>query len=355
MGGAYGPYKCHRTECRTHVGFTYQFGLWRHNREVHPIGGEKPQYFCTLCRPSKGRKAHPFTRKGSLKRHLELVHKESNPCEMERSVKPSELTFFQSSTEPTTRQKAAKKAMFPNPPASAGKRKTPMNGISESESRASSHQSKRPKYSTEPSETFPAAQHSESTPIAVPKTPKTPLSIIKQSKLVFTEEVYEIISNYASELIVLHEAENNTLKEVFESARQRDVRRANEAEAQRNEAIAEYARRLKMKDAEVTEKLAAQKEQAQIDAQLESDRHEQEMALLKAQLEELKVSRERNVLVQSSAAEDDIRQQLARQKDQLKMYDQLFTFIISVVMETLKSRSALGEKADEVKVQHIHE
>ena len=227
-----------------------------------------------------------------------------------------------------------------------------MNEISESESRASSHQSKRPKYSTEPSETFPAAQHSESTPIAVPKTPKTPLPIIKRPRLVFTEEDYERASNYASELTALHEADKNALKEVFESARQRDVRRANEAEAQRNEAMAEYAGRLKMKDAEVTKELAAQKEQARIDARLESDRHKQEMTLLKAQLEELKVSSDRNVMVQSSAAEDDIRQQLARQEDQLKMYDQLRTFITSEVKKPLKSRLALGEKADEVKVQH---
>lgn len=261
--------------------------------------------------------------------------------------------------------------MFPNLPASAGKppssvddgivrpvdvssnkRKTPMNEVSESESRASSHQSKRPKYSTEPSETFPAAQHSESTPIAVPKVPKTPLPIIKRPRLVFTEEDYERASNYASELTSLHEADKNALKEVFESARQRDVRRANEAEAQRNEAVAEYAGRLKFKEAEFTKELAAQREQARIDAQLESDRHEQEIALLKTELEQLKVSGERNVLVQSSAAEDDIRQQLARQEGQLKLYDQLRTSITSEVKKPLKLRLALGEKAEEMKVQH---
>ena len=227
-----------------------------------------------------------------------------------------------------------------------------MNEISESESRASSLQSKRPKYSTEPSETFPAAQRSESTPIAVPKTPKTPLPIIKRARLVFTEEDYERACNYASELIAIHEADKNALKKVFESARQRDVRRANEAESQRNEAMAEYAGRLKMKNAEVTKELAAQKEQARIDAQLKMDRHEQEITLFKAQIEKMKVGRERDVLVQSSAAEHDIRLQLARQEDQLKMYDQLRTFIASEVKKPLKSRLALGEKADEVKVQH---
>ena len=261
--------------------------------------------------------------------------------------------------------------MFPNLPASAGKppssvdddigrpvdvssnkRKTPMNEVSESESRASSHQSKRPKYSTEPSETFPVAQHSDVTPIAVPKTPKTPLPIIKRPRLVFTEEDYERATNYASELTSVYEAEKNALKEVFESARQRDVRRANEAEAQRNEAMAEYAGRLKFKEAEFTKELTGQKEQARVDAQLESERHGQEMALLKTKLEELKVSSDGNVLLPSSVAEDDIRQQLARQEEQLKLYDQLRTYVTSEVEKPLKSRLALGEKAEEVKVQH---
>ena len=227
-----------------------------------------------------------------------------------------------------------------------------MNEVSESESRASSHQSKRPKYSTEPSETFPVAQHSDLTPITVPKTPKTPLPIIKRPRLVFTEEDYEKASSYASELTSLYEADKNALKEVFETARQRDVRRANEAEAQRNEAMAEYAGRLKYKESEFSKELAGQKEQARIDAQLQSDRHEQEMTLLKTELEELKISSERNVLVQSNAAEDDIRQQLARQELQLKLYDQLRTSITSEVEKPLKSRVALGEKAEEVKVQH---
>lgn len=226
-----------------------------------------------------------------------------------------------------------------------------MNEVSESESRASSHQSKRPKYSTEPSETFPAAQHSESTPMAVPKTAKTPLPIIQRPRLIFTEEDFQRASDYASELTSLHEAEKNSLREVFESARQRDVRRANEAEAQRNEAMAEYAGRLKFKEAEFTKELG-QKEQARIDAQLEAHRHEQEISLLKAELEALKVSGEGNVLVQSGGAEDDIRQQLARQEVQLRMYDQLRTFITAEVEKLLKSRLALGATAEEVKVQH---
>ncbi|KAL8789116.1 MAG: hypothetical protein Q9195_006982 [Heterodermia aff. obscurata] len=297
------------------------------------------------------------------------AEEESSQAPEEESPRPPPLA--RSATEPTTRQKAAKKAMFPNLPASAGKapssvedgivrpievsstkRKTPMHDVSESESRASSHQSKRPKYSTEPSETFPAAQHLESTPVTVPKTPKTPLPIIKRPRLIFTEEDYERASNYATELASLHEADKNALREVFESARQRDVRRANEAEAQRNEAVAEYAGRLKFKEAEFTKELAGQKEQARIDAQFESDRHQQEIALLRTEVEELKVSSERSVLVQSSAAGDDIRQQLARQESQLKLYDQLRSSITSEVEKPLKSRLALGEKADEVKVQH---
>ena len=223
-----------------------------------------------------------------------------------------------------------------------------MNEVSESESRASSHQSKRPKYSTEPSETFPVAQNSESTPISVTKTSKTPLPFIKRPRLIFTEEDYERASSYASELTSLYEAEKNALKEVFESARQRDIRRANEAEAQRNEAMAEYAGRLKLKEAEFTKELAGQKEQAQIDAQ----RYEQEITLLRTELERLKVSSDNNVLVESGVGEDDIRQQLARQELQLKLYDQLRTSITSEVEKPLKLRLALGEKAEEVKVQH---
>lgn len=223
-----------------------------------------------------------------------------------------------------------------------------MNEVSETESRSSSHQSKRPKYSTEPSETFPAAQPSDSTPIAIPKTPKTPLPTIKTPELIFTAEDIERARKYASELSSLYETEKHALKEVFEEGRKRDVRRANEAETHRNEAVAEYAGRLKFKEAVFTQELGRQKEQAQ----LESERHEQEIARLKTELEQLRSSREIDNQVQNGAGDDDLRQQLAKQEGQLRLYDQLRTSMASEAEKPLKSSTALGSKTEEVKVQH---
>lgn len=161
-----------------------------------------------------------------IENHTEYVDR-INGLILWQSPRPPPLA--RSTTEPTTRQKAAKKAMFPNLPASAGlpppvaespamdppsnKRKTPMNELSETESRSSSHQSKRPKYSTEPSETYPAAQRSESTPTLILKTPKTPLPVIKTPELIFTTEDIAKARTYANELSSMYETEKNVLKE----------------------------------------------------------------------------------------------------------------------------------------------
>ena len=223
-----------------------------------------------------------------------------------------------------------------------------MNEVSETESRSSSHQSKRPKYSTEPSETFPTAQTSDSTSTAILKTPKTPLPTIKTPELIFTAEDIEKARKYASELSSLYETEKHALKEVFEEGRKRDVRRANEAETQRNEAVAEYAGRLKFKEAVFTQELGRQKDQAQ----LESERHEQEVARLKAELEELRANGRNEVPLQSGTGDDDLRQQLAQQEGQLRLYDQLRTSMAAEAEKLLKSSTVLGSKTEEVKVQH---
>lgn len=139
---------------------------------------------------------------------------------------------------------------------------------------------------------------------------------------------------------------------VFESCRKRDVRRANEAESERNEAVAEYAAKLKFKEAVFAQEISRQKEQARVDTQLETERHEQELAQLRVEFEKLTASNESEAQIQNTAIDDVLQQQLTRQEEQLRLYDQLRASVISEVEKPLKSRATLGTKSEEVKVQH---
>ena len=174
--------------------------------------------------------------------------------------------------------------------------------------------SKRPKYSTEPSETFPAPQRSESTPniAIISKTPKTPLPVIKKPEFVFTAEDVERARLYAAELPSLYEAEKAAMKEAFEACRKRDVQRANQLEAERNEATAEYTTKVKLKEALFAQDVARIKEQARVDAQKESERHEEEVAKLRAELDKLTTGTN-GVQGCNCASDDSLRQQFLQQ------------------------------------------
>ena len=266
--------------------------------------------------------------------------------------------------------------MFPNLPVSAGlppasiesptmeppsnKRKTPMNEVSETESRSSSHQTKRPKYSTEPSETDPVAQRSETTPVVIPKTPITPFN---PPELVFTPQAVAKAREDARELSTFYETNKIAVQEAHQANLKRYVQRATDAETQRNEAMTEYKMKLKFRDSAHTQELGALKDQigewkeqlqkACADAQVERERQEQEMATLKAQFEALKTSSESDKQAKIGATSDTgLHQQLERQEEQLKLYDQLRGYITTEVEKPLRLGMKMKSKGEEANESH---
>ncbi|KAH0544754.1 hypothetical protein FGG08_001121 [Glutinoglossum americanum] len=71
------PYKCTHPVCSRILGFTYQYGLKRHERQVHKLH-QRPgdQQYCPHldCRRSEGGK-RPFGRKENLEDHIRRIHK----------------------------------------------------------------------------------------------------------------------------------------------------------------------------------------------------------------------------------------------------------------------------------------
>ena len=235
-----------------------------------------------------------------------------------------------------------------------------MNEVSETESRSSSHQTKRPKYSTEPSETDPVAQRSETTPLAVPKTPLTPFN---PPELVFSVQTVAKAREDALELSTFYETNKIAVQEAHQANLKRYVQRATDAETQKNEAMAEYKVKLKFRDTAHTQELGALKDQigqwkeqlqkACADAQVEREKQEQEMATLKAQFEALKTSSETEKQAQISATSDDsLRQQLERQEQHLKLYDQLRGYITTEVEKPLRLGMKMKIKGEEANESH---
>ena len=71
------PYKCSFRGCEKILGFTYQGGLSRHQREVHRVnGGPSKELFCPIftCKRSANGGGRCFTRKENLNEHLRRVH-----------------------------------------------------------------------------------------------------------------------------------------------------------------------------------------------------------------------------------------------------------------------------------------
>lgn len=238
------------------------------------------------------------------------------------------------------------------------KRKTPMHEVSETESRSSSHQSKRPKYSTEPSETYAAAQCSESTPIAIPKTP---LKAFDPPALVLTAQAVAKGREDALQLSAFYETDKIARQAAHEAVLKRYIQRATDAETQRNEALADYKLRLKTKDNLNAQELGALKEQlreskeqvqqARVDAQVEKANHEQEVARLEA----LGASDDKDGQANggaSASSDAGLQEQLARKEEQLKLYDQLRANIITEVEKPLRLGVMLKSKGDEATESH---
>ena len=273
-----------------------------------------------------------------------------------------------SATEPVKPgRKGSKKALFPNLPASAGlppvdfeavvenqlkaskddqpeasKRKSSAVEVSETESRSSSHQSKRPKYSTEPSETYPAAPiPSEPTPSLAPKSP---YPVLVFPDIVFSTEDLIKARERAKELSTMYEAERTSRKEAFEAAHKRATRRANDAEQKLIETGQEYAMKLKVEKAVIARELATLQEErdAAVNKLAETSQD------LEAYKEENQTLKQAPVPLPESTL---LHQQLATQESQLKLYDQLRTSLVTEAQKPRELSNRLKQESNEHNIQ----
>jgi hypothetical protein len=85
------PYKCTAPTCSRLSGFTYEYGLKKHEREVHKLH-TKPgdDLYCPhpSCTRSEGG-ARPFGRKENLDDHLRRIHRDAQwPAAASRPLAP---------------------------------------------------------------------------------------------------------------------------------------------------------------------------------------------------------------------------------------------------------------------------
>ncbi|KAL8830805.1 MAG: hypothetical protein Q9191_001235 [Dirinaria sp. TL-2023a] len=238
------------------------------------------------------------------------------PVKVVKIKTPRPAPLARSATEPSARQKASKKNIFPNLPASAGLPSADFEAVadqlelskrkasaveSDNESRSSSHQSKRPKCTADASEGNTAA-------------PKSPYAALTMPDHVFTTDEILRAQERAKELAQMYHSEITARREAFEGAQKRAYRRANEAEQKLVEAGNEYALKLKF------EKEVIAKDMSQLKAS-----NEEKQATIEGLEKEVEAARleTQSLRERPSAADDEVQQRLAAQESQLKLYDQL--------------------------------
>ncbi|KAI9759774.1 MAG: hypothetical protein M4579_002073 [Chaenotheca gracillima] len=70
------PYRCQNPMCEKRPGFTYSGGLARHEREVHPKGGERRGHkLCPYLSCNRSSHGQGFTREENLREHVRRRHK----------------------------------------------------------------------------------------------------------------------------------------------------------------------------------------------------------------------------------------------------------------------------------------
>ena len=228
----------------------------------------------------------------------------------------------------------------------APKRKSSAVDLSESESRSSSHQSKRPKYSTDPSEVnAPAPSNSEQTPSIVPKSPYPAIVV---PEVVFSIQEVAKAQERARELSALFEAERTSRREASEAAQKRANRRANEAEQKLLEAGQEYAMKLKVEKAVIAKDMATLTEERNA-ATSKNAEITKELEACKLENKQLKEAPPAPPQTDSSS----LTQQLARQESQLRLYDQLRTSLTAEAQNTRQISQRLKLESNEHNIQQF--
>lgn len=194
------------------------------------------------------------------------------------SIRPSALG--RSATEPSPHTTIPRRATFPNlpgfaiPPAPNLEPKPPQTESSkrkveteatDSESRTSSHLSKRRKYSAELSETFNPGSADPPAPM------KALIDNMNQNGMIFYPEAIAQAEENYRKFCLAYTAEKTSRQETYEAALKRATRRANDAERKLQDASQDYADKIKVNDeihAKVVE--ALREEVANLTASLKS-------------------------------------------------------------------------------------
>lgn len=211
-----------------------------------------------------------------------------------------------------------KKPAQPDPP------KRPAEGT-DSESRSSSHLSKRRKYSTEPSETY---NHVLSDPSGL----KALNDGLKLNGMIFYPDAIAKASENFRNMSFAYVAEKASRKETFEAALKRATRRANDADHKLQEASQDFADKIKAESEANTlsvETLTAENERLKAD----------NAALLISEA----ASRE---ALKTASESPSLRNSLLEKEAQLALFDQLRSQVNGEIEKLRSLHAAAVEKAD---------
>lgn len=230
---------------------------------------------------------------------------------------------------------------------------------SDSESRSSSHLSKRRKYSTEPSETFNVLPADSAASLKLLDSFKLPGVFLHPDVIAKAMEDWKTMS-------AAYESEKMSRKETYEAALKRATRRANDAEHKLQDASQQYANNLKAeKEAqakaleakdkllEAKDKLLEAKDKALEVNVRELEAKETAFEAKEKAFEALKIELQaEKENSKGTATLTTLTSQLSEKESQLKLYDALRAQIDSQVSALKALQTTALEKSEDVKAQH---
>ena len=243
-----------------------------------------------------------------------------------------------SATEPTARPGVMKRATFPNLPGLTGPPPPNLDDKTvrsdqpkrrhegtDSESRSSSHLSKRRKYSTEPSETYNLVLSDPSTGL------KALNDGLKLNGMIFYPDALAKASENFRNMSLAYVAEKASRKETFEAALKRATRRANEADHKFQDASQQYADR----------------------AKVQAESHAKTLETLRAEIQTIKAENAELVLSEAVSREalktasesPSLRNSLLEKEEQLAMFDHFRTAINTEIEQLTSLHASATAKA----------
>ncbi|MCJ1468005.1 hypothetical protein MMC07_006631 [Pseudocyphellaria aurata] len=251
---------------------------------------------------------------------------------------PPPLLPSRSVVEPA-RSSVSKRATFPNLLGLAGSAPSvpdnkPVNPdppkrnaeVTDSESRSSSHLSKRRKYSTEPSETYNSMLSDPSTGL------KALNDGLKLNGMIFYPDAIAKASENFRNMSIAYVAEKASRKETFEAALKRATRRANDADHKLQDASQEFADKLKA----------------------ESEANDKTQETLRAENESLKAENASLVISEAASREalktashsPSLQNSLLEKEAQLALFDQLRSQVNGEIEKLTALHASAMEKSD---------